>query len=452
MTPHPNRLGLLISLMGLGLGTPVSAAADHEAGRSVPVSTAQDVERVMWVLGLDTAPAQPAESQPPAALRPKRTVDHSARDLERRELLKLLREPVAAPAPAPSDELPEPELELHDDTALVSAEPAAPDTPDTPVDPGLPLALTSRPVDDPDDPGDPLRGMPPLLDAAPPPDVPGKKVADEPVAERVDGLDREAEELHTLMRALAATDKAPVHVDRVMQSLAMVLTADVPEAPAEAEGPPASTGAGISQHHGGPRPEYVLARLHHPLNGEAEGTPAARVMKDLAILVGAPATPTERVLDDLAKVTKPSAKTPPPWGRDAVAMDESRLDGVRGGFMSDTGLKLSFGIERAVYVNGNLVTSTSFNVVGLERVSAGKAPDVTVNNGSLAVVQNGTGNTFLPGAVSSSAVGTVIQNTLDNQKIQNVTIVNAAVNSMQVLRALNLQQAVRNAIVNSIRR
>jgi len=49
MTPRPNRLALLISLMGIGLSATGPAWADEEADRA-----ARDVERVMRVLGLDT--------------------------------------------------------------------------------------------------------------------------------------------------------------------------------------------------------------------------------------------------------------------------------------------------------------------------------------------------------------------------------------------------------------
>jgi hypothetical protein len=140
-----------------------------------------------------------------------------------------------------------------------------------------------------------------------------------------------------------------------------------------------------------------------------------------------------------------------PWGGESIAMSADRLNEVRGGFITNSGLQLSFGIERAVYVNGSLVTTTSLNVSNLGSVTAGEIPTATLHNGSLTLIQNGTGNTFVPGTVSSSAISTVIQNTLDNQKIQSVTVLNATVNSMEMMRAINLQTAVRNAITGSLR-
>ena len=73
--------------------------------------------------------------------------------------------------------------------------------------------------------------------------------------------------------------------------------------------------------------------------------------------------------------------------------------------------------------------------------------------GSLGLVQSGAGNVFLPGAISSSAAGTtIIQNSLDGQKIQTMTTIDAVVNSTGILRSINLQSSMQSAIVNSLRR
>ena len=116
------------------------------------------------------------------------------------------------------------------------------------------------------------------------------------------------------------------------------------------------------------------------------------------------------------------------------------------------GLKVSFGIERAVYLNGDLVTTTSLNVSELSRISGGRAQVSTTGPGSLALVQSGLGNAFQPGTISQTAAGTVIQNTLDNQKIQTITRIDAVVNSSSIIRSMNLQSSMRSAVVDSLRR
>jgi hypothetical protein len=139
-----------------------------------------------------------------------------------------------------------------------------------------------------------------------------------------------------------------------------------------------------------------------------------------------------------------------PFGTRQVAVSETSLDRVRGGFVSDN-LNISFGIERAVYINGALVTTTSLNVSDLGQITAGRGTTV-FDSGTLALIQSGAGNTVAGGSISPTSIGTVVQNTLDGQKIQNVTVINATVNSLGVLRGLNLQSSLRGAVIDSLRR
>jgi hypothetical protein len=140
-------------------------------------------------------------------------------------------------------------------------------------------------------------------------------------------------------------------------------------------------------------------------------------------------------------------------GVDTLVLSDNRLTEIRGGFEADNGLRISFGIERAVYLNGNLVTTTSLNVADLGKLSAGQAQAAALGAaGSLALIQSGSGNTFVPGAISPASVGTVIQNTLDNQKIQTITRIDAVVNSAGIMRALNLQSSMRSALIESLRK
>jgi hypothetical protein len=146
-----------------------------------------------------------------------------------------------------------------------------------------------------------------------------------------------------------------------------------------------------------------------------------------------------------------------PFSRPVIALAERSLDEVRGGFESpDSNLKFSFGIERAVYINGELMARTVMYLQNLGASSGtGSAPQASATaNGAavaLGVIQNGPGNNFAA-QIGPNMVGTVIQNTLDNQKIQNVTTINASVNSMQVLRSMSVQSAVQSGIIGSLRR
>lgn len=150
---------------------------------------------------------------------------------------------------------------------------------------------------------------------------------------------------------------------------------------------------------------------------------------------------------------------PQVFERTLVALDSHALDDIRGGFEpAGSTLSFSFGIERAVYINGELIAQTVLNVKDLQGTAgagvtaASQVITAGSATGALGVVQRGAGNGIAV-PVGSNVAGTVIQNTLDNQKIQNVTTVNAVVNnSAQVLRGMSVQSAVQSGIVSSLRR
>jgi|GEM_PF-506181 len=134
-----------------------------------------------------------------------------------------------------------------------------------------------------------------------------------------------------------------------------------------------------------------------------------------------------------------------------VALADARLGEMRGGFETDGGLRISFGIERAVYINGNLVTSTSLNVADLSKLTAGQVQSLGPDRSMLGIIQSGSNNAFSAGQLGSSSVGTVIQNTLNDQRIQGITQINATVNSLDLIRRTNIQQNIQSALADSIR-
>lgn len=144
-----------------------------------------------------------------------------------------------------------------------------------------------------------------------------------------------------------------------------------------------------------------------------------------------------------------------PFGQPIAAVAPTYLDHVRGGFeLAGTQFMLSFGIERAVYINGDLVATTVLNLKDLQLMAGTGAGPLSLPAGAvgaLGIIQNGSGNS-VSAQVSGLLVGTIIQNTLDNQNIQNVTTINATVNSLQIMRAMSVQSAVQEGIVNSLRR
>tara|TARA_R110001583_G_scaffold149274_1_gene301220 strand:- start:5759 stop:6853 length:1095 start_codon:yes stop_codon:yes gene_type:complete len=133
---------------------------------------------------------------------------------------------------------------------------------------------------------------------------------------------------------------------------------------------------------------------------------------------------------------------------EAPAVDENRLDKLRGGFETPSGLRVSFGIERAVYVNGVLSSVTSVNLADLGNMTGRGLPE----GSTLAVIQNGPNNAFIASGLNNNALATVIQNSLDNQNIRAVTTINASVNSVEMLRSAQMNSSMRDMMVQSLLR
>jgi hypothetical protein len=151
-----------------------------------------------------------------------------------------------------------------------------------------------------------------------------------------------------------------------------------------------------------------------------------------------------------AAATVTAGKTDPNWSTpDKLALSNERLDTMRGGFDLSSGLKVSFGVSRMVVVNGNLVTTTSFNIPDIANLSAQQAQQLaSVNAGSL--IQNGPGNVVQPGAMPALS-GAVIQNTLNNQNIQALTTINTTVNSLSMFKNFNVGSTLGGALSNAVR-
>jgi hypothetical protein len=140
-----------------------------------------------------------------------------------------------------------------------------------------------------------------------------------------------------------------------------------------------------------------------------------------------------------------SADFPVALGDEWVPVDPARLAEMRGGLLMPSGLSLSFGIERLVYVNGQLVASATLQIPDLGRMTADQANALAaINEGR--VVQIGEGNRIDSGAGGNALV---IQNTLDGQDISALTTLNVGVDTLGMLQELNSYDALHGALITS---
>jgi len=132
-----------------------------------------------------------------------------------------------------------------------------------------------------------------------------------------------------------------------------------------------------------------------------------------------------------------------------LAVSDQRLEQMRGGFDLGNGIVASLGIERAVYVNGSLVTNTSVNIPDIGHIDSAQATALAGVMNSVNLVQVGPGNSVDPATLSQARGATIIQNTLNNQQIQALTTLNVGTNSLNQFRAMGLQDSLQSALIGS---
>jgi hypothetical protein len=126
-------------------------------------------------------------------------------------------------------------------------------------------------------------------------------------------------------------------------------------------------------------------------------------------------------------------------------VSEEVLDEMRGGFQNGPGgVFMSFGIERSVFHNGELVGSTALNIPDLSKFTGHPTDAFTFT-------QNGRGNALPSDLATLPPFMTIVQNSLDNQKLQSETIINATVEALGWARSLERGNALSEAIVDAIR-
>lgn len=97
-------------------------------------------------------------------------------------------------------------------------------------------------------------------------------------------------------------------------------------------------------------------------------------------------------------------------------LDGADLAGVRGGFAEDGGLRLTFGLERRIYVNGNLESRTVLYPAG---------PDAALN-------------------LSPADLTSVLQNSLDHQQLRAMTLLEVRMSGFDPV-AFSRFESLKNA-------
>jgi hypothetical protein len=123
-------------------------------------------------------------------------------------------------------------------------------------------------------------------------------------------------------------------------------------------------------------------------------------------------------------------------------VSDASLDQMRGGFDAGAGLNITFGIEREGYINGKLVSAIRFNIANVGSLTAEQTNAIATT-----VIRNGPGNNATQAQPTAALV---IQNTLSQQDIRSLTVVNATANSLELIKGLNLQSTLADALARSL--
>ncbi len=132
------------------------------------------------------------------------------------------------------------------------------------------------------------------------------------------------------------------------------------------------------------------------------------------------------------------------------AVDSSRLEDARGGFLVADGLLVTLGIERMVSINGNVVERSEIQLGDIGKLAGGNGLVSTEALGQLRLIQNGAVSAVRGDAYASLLGGTIIQNSLNDQTINAQTTLNATANTAGMLRALNFAEGLNNALSTAI--
>ena len=139
----------------------------------------------------------------------------------------------------------------------------------------------------------------------------------------------------------------------------------------------------------------------------------------------------------------PAFATDSTLGAAWTPIDPGRLDDMRGGFVAPQGFVVSFGIERVVSVNGEVVASTQLRIPDVARITADEARLLASLRDSQAV-QVGAGT-----IVSGGTGGLVIQNAIDGQAISARTSLDVSLNTLQLYRDTQLGAVITSALIGS---
>jgi hypothetical protein len=123
---------------------------------------------------------------------------------------------------------------------------------------------------------------------------------------------------------------------------------------------------------------------------------------------------------------------------DCAALSDAALDKARGGLVLEDNLLVTFGLERSLLVNGELASATTLNT----SFTTGGLGEIDLQRSVSNIVQIGDNNQLAAAAFESlrGGLGTLIQNSADQQVIQTLTTIDIVVRNVDFLSSSPMLQ------------
>lgn len=136
---------------------------------------------------------------------------------------------------------------------------------------------------------------------------------------------------------------------------------------------------------------------------------------------------------------------------ECVALSDESLDEARGGLQLPNGFLVTFGLQQALFVNGGLASATTLNA----SFTPDGLGDVDLQKSASNVIQIGDNNQLSTAAIENlqGGLGTLIQNSADQQVIQTLTMIDIVVSKIDFLSTSPvLQNDLYEAILDATAR
>ena len=131
------------------------------------------------------------------------------------------------------------------------------------------------------------------------------------------------------------------------------------------------------------------------------------------------------------------------------SLDRAALSQLRGGFLSNEGLHYSFSFESVTRLNGEVLAQA--NVLVPMMTLAGSRTGLSLAD-TLATTPQGMNPELQSSAAFSSLSPILIQNSLDNQRLETLNVLNLQVYGIRQLSAAKVHNTILPTIISSLNR